>query len=152
MRLTVSQARALGIVVEDGRATRSRKPAAYEGMSEHQHQCEVIDWRDELLERWPVLGLLHAIPNGGKRDKVTGAKLKAEGALAGMPDLCLPVARHGFHALYVEMKTPSGSLQPIQKKRIAELEAEGNRCYVAYNFNAAIDEISRYLSISRVLD
>lgn len=39
---------------------------------------------------WP---LLFAIPDGGRRDAVTGAHLKAEGVRAGVPDMFLAVPR-----------------------------------------------------------
>lgn len=62
-----------------------------------------------------VLKWLHAIPNGGYRDPVTAARMKAEGVKAGVPDVFLPVARYDFtdgslecHGLYIEMKKPKG--------------------------------------------
>ncbi len=56
----------------------------------------------------PELKWLHAIPNGGKRDARTAALMKAEGVRSGVADVCLPVARHGKHGLYIEMKKPTG--------------------------------------------
>lgn len=48
---------------------------------------------------------LFSVPNGGRRDQVTGAKLKAEGALAGVSDLIFLKSNRFYGALLIEMKT-----------------------------------------------
>jgi hypothetical protein len=50
-----------------------------------------------------VLKLLYAVPNGGDRNLRVPRKLKAEGVMAGVADLCLPAARRGYHGLYLEI-------------------------------------------------
>ena len=61
--------------------------------AEHREQVKLFAWAEwERIDR-PELGLLFAVPNGGRRDAVTGARLKAEGVKAGVPDVWLPVAR-----------------------------------------------------------
>ena len=67
---------------------------------EHKLQCLCVEW----FRYWYPKGTIFAIPNGGARNVVTAAKLKAEGVLAGVPDLCVPMARCGFHGLYIELK------------------------------------------------
>lgn len=54
-----------------------------------------------------------SIPNGGKRNAITGAILKREGAMAGAPDLQI-VGPQGAVA-FIEVKAPGGSLSPAQK-------------------------------------
>ena len=49
---------------------------------------------------WP---LLFAIPDGGRRDAVTGAHLKAEGVRAGGPDMFLAVPRQNAPGLFPEL-------------------------------------------------
>ena len=72
-----------------------KKPADHE----HQIQCACIDW---FRLAYPKLqSLLFAVPNGGRRDKVTGGKLKAEGALAGVADLILLIPRNGYALHFV---------------------------------------------------
>lgn len=74
--------------------------------SEHTEQCAVISWARLMEAKWPELELLHAVQNwAGVKGPREGARRKAEGVSAGVPDLHLPVARGGFHSLYVEMKT-----------------------------------------------
>jgi hypothetical protein len=58
--------------------------------------------------RWPELRLLYAVPSGGDRHPIVAAKMRAEGVRAGVPDYCLPVARGGYHGLYIELKTATG--------------------------------------------
>jgi len=71
---------------------------------EHDEQVTVISWADSNVSKYPQLRWLHAIPNGGHRSKAQAGKLKAEGVKSGVADLCLPVARRGYNALYIEMK------------------------------------------------
>lgn len=52
--------------------------------------------------------LLFAIPNGGRRSPREAARLKAEGVVAGTPDLMLAVARGEHHGLFIEMKRADG--------------------------------------------
>lgn len=77
-------------------------------VSEHNEQVLVMKWADHPLQRsrFPELVLLHAIPNFARMPSPWyGAWAKAEGKKAGVPDLCLPVARGGYAGLYLEMKT-----------------------------------------------
>ena len=53
---------------------------------EHKIQAGII----KAVEPIPACRWLHAIPNGGNRSAVTGARLKAEGVKRGIPDLFLP--------------------------------------------------------------
>ena len=92
-------------------------------MTEHQHQKALIRWFD--LAYPDFRGLLFATPNGGQRHPAVAAKLKAEGVRRGVPDLCLPVARHGFHGLFIELKTETGRLTREQAQWLERLDAEG---------------------------
>ena len=63
-------------------------------------------------------------PNGEKRDKRTGAKLKAMGVKPGIPDLLF---FHCARLFFIELKKTDGKgrLSKAQKERIAELEFQG---------------------------
>lgn len=76
---------------------------------EHRIQAALFKWSRLASSRYPGLRLMFAIPNGGARDAITGAMLKAEGVKPGVPDIFLPVPVNGFHGLFVEMKTLSGN-------------------------------------------
>ena len=102
-------------------------------------------WARLNEHRLPALALLFAIPNGGRRDAVTGAGLKAEGVRAGVPDLCLPVARRGFHGFFIELKASGGSLSPEQRGWIARLRQAGYAAEVCRGWEAAASRLTHYL-------
>lgn len=72
--------------------------------NEHYEQSLVLQWADTQLREYPELKWLYAIPNGGKRHISVAVRMKKEGVKPGVPDLCLPCARGGYNALYIEMK------------------------------------------------
>jgi len=73
--------------------------------SEHEHQVRVVQWARRSVNIHPELRLLYSIPNGGRRPASVARIMSLEGVNAGIPDLCLPIARNGYHALYIEMKS-----------------------------------------------
>jgi hypothetical protein len=117
--------------------------------SEHEEQCAVVQWAQLNVSRLPGLDLLYAIPNGGKRDMAVAVALKAEGVKSGVPDLCLPVPRGGWHGLYVEMKKAdhSNGPSPAQAAWVERLQVEGYFCVVAYGAGHAINAITQYLEM-----
>ncbi|CAB4159353.1 VRR-NUC domain containing protein [uncultured Caudovirales phage] len=108
---------------------------------ESQHQQALVRW----CRLHPAAKLIYAIPNGGGRSKAQAGILKAEGVLAGVPDLHLPVARGRCHSLYIEMKAGDGRLSPDQAKLIAELQAQGHAIVVAWDWGIAKAWVERYL-------
>ena len=65
-----------------------------------EQQC-LFRWAAFQIGRYPELKLLYHVPNGGSRKKSEAGRFKAEGVKAGVPDLCLPVARGCSHGLYI---------------------------------------------------
>jgi hypothetical protein len=114
-------------------------------MSEHTEQATLIRMCQWNASRYPGLDLLYANPNGGDRHRVVAAKMKAEGTRRGIPDLTLPVARGGYHGLYIEMKTATGRPSKEQIEWIRRLQAEGYRAVVCRGWQAAWHEIETYL-------
>jgi hypothetical protein len=103
----------------------------------HEFQVEMMKHLKLHEHLHPELELIHANPMGGKRPKSVGAKLKAEGAKAGIPDLFLPVVvldyRDGggteikYPGLYIEIKAdPKDKLSDAQKWWKPRLEAQGH--------------------------
>ncbi len=116
-------------------------------MSEHQNQAALIEWARLQEKRYPELARLYAVPNGGKRHIKTAMALWAEGARAGVLDLCLPVARHGYHSMYLEMKYGKNKLTEEQAAEIVRLRADG--FYVpepCYAWQEAAKELVWYLT------
>ena len=111
-------------------------------MSEHDEQVAVIEYCD--MKGYPRF----AIPNGGLRRKSEAARMKAEGVSAGVPDLCIPVARGGYHSLYIEMKADGGKLTDEQSEWLWRLRAEGMCAYCCYGADSAIELIDRYMALT----
>lgn len=114
---------------------------------EHYIQAEFISLMRYYTEDYPLLGLIYAIPNGGKRGKVEGMKLKTEGVLAGIPDTCLPIPNGTYGALYLEFKTEKGKLSDKQKEVIPLLEQAYNKVVVVRTAKDAIEEVGKYLEL-----
>ena len=94
---------------EPKRKPRKKRTAA-DGPTESQIQKACVKWFDA---QYPELYYnLWAVPNGGARNAVTGANLKAEGVRPGVSDLMFFC--HGrLHC--IEMKKPGGRQSDAQK-------------------------------------
>jgi len=115
-------------------------------LTEHRIQAGLFKWAKLASARHPELALLFAIPNGGARDLITGAMLKAEGVKRGVPDLFLPTAAGPFHGLFLEMKTASGRLSHEQHQWQHGLIEQGYACVTAHSLEQAIDTLTHYLT------
>ena len=122
-------------------------------------QAKIVEWSRRMAATGviPCLALLHSNLTGAKltRGGFQWGVLVAEGALAGIPDLHLPVPSPlGYNSMYVELKTPlSPKLRTAQKKVINILK-EYNNYVVVINgsdeFEALEDfkvEIATYLNL-----
>ena len=120
-------------------------------MSEHDHQKALFDWAERGKAKHPELALMFAIPNGGHRHISVAAKLKAEGVKSGVPDIMLPVARHGFHGLFIELKTPAengkraGRATKEQLQWLTDLSDQGYFTAVCFGWDSAKTTIEGYL-------
>jgi len=122
------------------------KPKKITCPSEHEEQKALFYWASVMLHRYPELKLLHAIPNGGLRNKVVAAKLKAEGVKPGVPDVCLPIPRGGFHGLYIEMKIIKGyKISDDQDWWAVKLRDQGYKARLCRGCKEAIEVIEKYL-------
>lgn len=121
--------------------------------TEHQEQVGLLRWAWYKSATIPELTLLYAIPNGGRRDAITGAQLKAEGVKRGVPDLCLPVARGAYHGLYIELKRRvSGVVSEHQQQWIEQLRSQGYKAEVAHGASEAIQIIEQYLNLKPIFE
>lgn len=135
-------------------------PASYAAAAadtEHAHQVALCQWAALEGRHDNRLRMLFAIPNGGERNRVVAARLKAEGVRAGVPDLFLPVPnRFGYHGLFIEMKKPAlrpkrggaGGVSVLQRQWMDALENQGYACVVCYSWDEARNEIRKYLDKS----
>ncbi len=116
--------------------------------SEEYEQSQVIAWARFYGRLHPELNMLFHVPNGGARDKREGANLKKAGVLAGIPDLILPVARKGFHHLYIEMKVEPNKPTATQVTILKNLKNEQNLAIVCYGAEQAKKVIRWYLDMA----
>ena len=115
--------------------------------TEAQEQTAVFNWAAVMVRRWPELRLLHHIPNGGSRNAREAHNLRMQGVKAGIPDIFLPVARGGWHGLYIEMKRRKGGrLSDEQAAMLEALREQGYCAWVCKGANDAIELITEYLS------
>lgn len=96
------------------------------GLSEETDQILFVNWvHREYPHIWPWL---HHSPNGKRRTKAEGAKLKLMGVRAGFPDLYLAWPLGEYRGLVIEMKLGKGKATPAQKEWLAHFKKCG---YVA---------------------
>lgn len=108
--------------------------------TEEQEQEAVFQWAEIMSNRYPELQLLAHIPNGGLRSKSEAVRFKRAGVKKGFPDLILPVARKGYHGLFIEMKRQKGGrLSQEQKYWLDALFQQG---YLAVRCDGADEAIA----------
>lgn len=110
-------------------------------------QEALFSWIGYQLGRYPELKLAYHIPNGGKRDARTAANLKRQGVKAGVPDIHLPVARGGYHGLYIELKVGKNKQTEKQKEWQRELTKQGYLSVVCYGWQEAAEQLVNYLEL-----
>ena len=115
-------------------------------MTEHEEQVALMRLVEMHKGRWPELGMLFSIPNGGDRNVIVARKLKAEGVRRGVPDLCLCLPRGGYHGLFIELKRQKGGqVSAEQKAWISALRGQGYRAEVCKGATEAWDVIREYV-------
>ena len=137
--------------VEIGCAMRSGRNGRREMPSESKEQIALFRWAALACGTRPELRLLFAIPNGGARDKRTGAMLKAGGVRPGVPDVCLPVKTEHYGGLWIELKRrgergkPKGRPSDVQLQWLGALQSHGQCAAICYGWDEARDVIEGYL-------
>ena len=84
--------------------------------------------------------------NGGKRNAREGARLKRMGVRAGVSDYHLPIARGGYHGLWVELKAGRGKPTVSQVDWLQRMRDAGHDAHVATGWIEAKLIIERYLN------
>lgn len=114
--------------------------------TEHANQVALFCQCALHFEQYPELQLLFAIPNGGLRDKIVAANLKAEGVKSGVCDLFLPVARRGCHGFFLELKVGKNKPTPDQMKFIMAMQVQGYAAWWFVGWEDAWKALVQYLS------
>lgn len=117
-------------------------------ISEHEEQVAFIEWCDLMIQtgQYPELDLIYSIVNE-RRGAAAGAKAKAQGQKAGMPDLHLPMARGGYIGLYMELKVDKNRPTKAQRQRLAALGRAGHMTLVCYGWDSLRETTEAYLAL-----
>ena len=109
---------------------------------EEQLQRAVV----QLLQVYQSRGLLTFchVPNGGRRNPIEAAALKAMGTTPGVPDLLLWAA--DGRSFGIELKSGAGKLSPAQIAWHATVSSLGHRVYVC----RSVDDVERCLRAEAV--
>lgn len=119
--------------------------------TEAQEQESLFRWAAYNRIKYPELELMYHVPNGGGRNLIEAAHLKAQGVKPGVPDICLPVPNIKYTALYIELKRrKGGKVSEEQRGWIAALNRVGCRAVVCHGWDEAREEIERYLGGRRI--
>lgn len=132
------------MTLEELRAMQSAGARRKPSDEEHRTQCACVRW---FRAAYPGMAhSLFAVPNGGRRDKSTGARLKSEGVVAGVSDLVLLRRNRHYGALLIEMKTRSGVQRQSQREWERLVTADGYRYTVCRSVDDFISEVRGYLA------
>ena len=127
-------------LLADEKAVKQRRHPREE---EHRLQVACVNWY--RLQHRKYADSLIAVPNGGKRDKTTAKKMKAEGQLAGVADLILLKSNRYYGALMIEMKTRTGRQAETQKQWQEYIEQQGYKYVVCRSIEDFMREVNDYL-------
>ena len=89
--------------------------------------------------------LLFAVPNGGSRNLIEAARMKAEGVTAGVADLILLVPSGEYSSLCIEMKTAKGRKRDTQKDWEEAATSVGNKYVICRSLDDFQTEINNYI-------
>lgn len=126
---------------------KEKKPEA-QVPTESQEQQMLFNWANWQRGKYPELALMYHTPNGGHRSKSEAGRFKAEGVKSGVPDIFLPVARGGYHGLYIELKRQrGGKVSDTQRDWVKSLAEQDYLVHVCKGWEAASNVIIEYLNM-----
>lgn len=126
----------------------NRKPMKHE---EDKLQAACVKW---FRIQYPDV-VLFAIPNGGQRNAVTGAIMKATGTLAGVADLFVMSSSistdkagdpYYYNGLFIEMKAGKGKQNEAQKAFEQKAQKAGYYYAVCRSLDEFMQLCNYYLS------
>jgi hypothetical protein len=108
-------------------------------------------------------GLCWHTPNGGKREKIEAARLKAQGVVAGVPDYFCAIPRQQlddrpwpvgpspakwYHGLFIEFKEPGANMNTdhVKKQKAIQdgLRLQNYRVEICSSFEQAVQVFKEY--------
>jgi len=122
--------------------------------TEDEEQILIFSWAEVIWQvyHFDDLRWMFHCPNGGYRSKATAVRLKAMGVKRGVPDIHLPVPKHGYNGLVIELKQEHGGRTSAEQREWLEHYASiGWKAVSHHGADAAIGEIEDYLDIPKGL-
>jgi hypothetical protein len=110
-------------------------------ISEQAIHKTVIEW---VRLHDDIAPLVMHFPNEGKRTTRYGAFLKALGMRPGVADLFIAMARHHYHGAWIELKSASGVLSPLQNEFLADMTQQDYYTKACWGVDEAIETIKWY--------
>lgn len=119
--------------------------------SETTSQQDLIIWCErnsfytslnKFDENKSYVGMIFAVPNGGRKNSMEGSKFKKEGALAGVSDLIIIVKNK---IIFLEMKNLIGKQSQSQINFEALITSLGFEYYKAHKCHEAVKVIKEVL-------
>jgi hypothetical protein len=117
---------------------------------EDSQQMALFCWLAINSTHTPELLYAFAVPNGGLRDKITAARLKATGAKRGVPDIVQPTIRlvdsKWWPGMFVELKKVKGgdTRNPDQLRWAEYLKGQGYAHFLCKGYYAAREPFMWY--------
>lgn len=125
----------------------TRRERAGLAPSEHTEAVRFMRMVRMHEARLPALEWLHAIPNGGWRNKVVAAQLKGEGVRPGVHDYCWPFRQGSYSGLYLELKAGKGRPTKEQRAFGVFVEEQGFKVVFATGWEAAWQAVCEYAGL-----
>ena len=129
------------MTIDDFLKRQGQQPKQRKKPDDEEHRIQVDCVRWFRLQYPEYADILFAIPNGGRRDAITGAKLKDEGVIAGVSDLIFLKANRFYGSLCIEMKKPGGRQSESQKtfeEAVRAFKGKYVICYSLEEFQAVV--------------
>jgi hypothetical protein len=114
--------------------------------SENAIQAAFFKWCGLMERKFPELALIHSIPNGAHKSHASRYVFKITGLKSGVPDVSFPVARCGFHGMYIEFKSKTGRISPEQRWWTDKLTEQGFLVLTCRDWETAAQFVEEYLS------
>ena len=114
--------------------------------SENAIQAAFFKWCGLMERKFPELALIHSIPNGAHKSHASRYVFKVTGLKSGVPDVSFPVARCGFHGMYIEFKSKTGRISPEQRWWTDKLTEQGFLVLTCRDWETAAQSVEEYLS------
>lgn len=127
--------------------TRSRQPRR---TGEHDNQSAYFKILDLNIRQHPELTFIFAIPNAAKRSPQVIREMLDEGLKKGVPDICIPISRHGHGAAWIENKFGDNKMSPDQLRFRDFLIEQGYAFKTCYTLDNQLDFTEWYLGIELI--